>query len=101
MTRPRVWRGARAGAMTMSDDEVRESYRLAIVRGAEVLELIRLGFLVMYGCSIGMLVAVWPPNVWVWILFALQTIVLLAMFVRYFPMYTLGDAIEDVDEEVD
>lgn len=83
----------------MRPDEVEETYRAAVVRTAEVLELIRLGFLVMYGCSIGMLVAVWPPNVWVWLLFSLQTIVLLAMFVRYFPMCTLGDVVEDDDDE--
>ncbi len=77
----------------MSDDEIQETQRIALAGTFRAVERIRIGVLAMYGCSIGVLFAVWPPSTWVWFLFALQTVVLVVLSVWYFPIYTLGEAI--------
>ncbi len=86
--------------MNEEEEESLRALQAATVGKFWHVERIRLGVLVIYGCSIGVLVAIWPPNVWVWILFALQTAVIIVLFVLYFPIYTLGEAISaDEDEE--
>ena len=83
----------------MNEEELAELYRTQAARTFLAIERIRVCVLVMYVGFVGLLLLTWPPSAWMLLILVLETAVLIYLFVRCFPRYSLGHVISEDDEE--